>query len=69
MEEVTYLWKSPLQLLSLSLVAPRYKVNDVLYEGVGSGKGSRREGLCPVLFRQFILKYMDVPVLMQWFFT
>lgn len=64
-EEVTYLWKCSLQLLSLALTTPQCKVNCVLCQGVGSGKGSRREGLCPVLFRKMILKYVDVPVLMK----
>lgn len=62
-EEVTFLWMSPLQLMSLALVTPQYKVNDVFSQGMG--KGSRREGLCPVLFRQFVLKYMVAPVLMK----
>lgn len=57
-EEVTFLWMPPLQLLSLALATPQYKLNYVPSQGMGSGKGSRREGLCPVLFRQLILKYM-----------
>lgn len=62
---MTFLWVSPLQLLSLDLTTPQYKMNYVLCQGMDSGKGSRREELCPVLCRQFILKYMAVPVLMK----
>lgn len=69
MEKEPCLWKRPLQLLSLALVAPQYKVcvNDLCQEmGIGKGK---REGLYPVLLKQFILKYIDVALLVQRFFV
>lgn len=67
MEKETCLWKCSLQLLSLALVIPQYEVhvNDLCQE-MGIGKG-RREGVYPVLLKQFILKYIDVAVLVQSF--